>query len=112
LNRYHVKRWIWLLAVLLGLLCIGGVGCKKKADAGTAKTPEEAAFQLRLSLQKASPQLQNLYNDKVDYGVRYNRYQEALTALEQMSADPSLKEEQKKLITQLSDILKAKSATP
>jgi hypothetical protein len=108
-----VKGTIWLLLVLLGsLLCFSGAGCKKQTATGQAKTPEEAAFQLRVSLGNASQPVQNLYYDKVDPGVRYNRYQEALTALDQMAADPSLKEEQKKLITQLSDILKAKSATP
>ncbi len=109
-----MKNTNWLIAVLLGsLLCLSGAGCKKNAASGPAKTPEEAAFQLRVSLgTTASQQVQNLYYDKVDPGVRYNRYQEAITALDQMSADPSLKEEQKKLITQLSDILKAKSATP
>jgi len=108
-----VKSSNWLIAVLLGgLLCLSGAGCKKNAASGPAKTPEEAAFQLRVALGGTSQQVQNLYYDKVDPGVRYNKYQDALTALDQMSADPSLKEEQKKLITQLSDILKAKSATP
>ena len=109
-----MKSTIWLVAVLLGsLLCFGGAGCKKKVATSGAKTPEEAAFQLRVSLANTSPQAQNLYYDKVDPNVRYGRYQEALAALDQMSNDPSLKDdEHKKLITQLADMLKSKSATP
>jgi hypothetical protein len=108
-----VKSTVWLIAVLVGtMLCFSGEGCKKKA-AGPAKTPEDASFQLRLSFgPNTSPQVKDLYFNKVDPGIRYDRFQEAIAALDQMSADPSVKEEQKKLITQLSDILKAKSATP
>jgi hypothetical protein len=104
-----VKSTIWLIAVLL--LCLSSPGCNK-SGAGTAKTPEEASFQLRMSLQKASPELQKLYSEKVDLGVRYDRYPEALAALDQMASDPSIKEDQKKLITQLADMLKAKPAHP
>jgi len=109
-----VKSANWLIAVLLGsLMCFSGAGCKKKTATGQAKTLEEAAFQLRLSFgADTSPQVRNLYFDKVDPGVRYDKYQEALAALDQMSNDPSLKEDQKKLITQLADMLKAKLATP
>ena len=102
-----------LVAIILGaLLCLGFVGCKKKSSTGAAKTPEEAAFELRMALQKASPQVQNIYNDKVDNGVRYARYQDALTALEDLVAQPGVTEEQKKLANQLADVLKAKLATP
>jgi hypothetical protein len=103
-----VKSTIWLTAVLL--LCFSGPGCKK-SGAGTAKTPEEASFELRMSLQTASPELRELFN-KVDQGVRYDRYPEALAALDQMASNPSIKEDQKKLITQLADMLKAKPAHP
>lgn len=104
-----MKSTIWLIAVLL--LCFSGAGCKK-SYVGTAKTPEEASFQLRMSLQTASPELQKLYSEKVDPAVRYDRYPEALAALDQMASDPSVKEDQKKLITQLADMLKAKPAHP
>ena len=104
-----MKSTIWLIAVLL--LCFSGAGCKK-SGAGTAKTPEEASFQLRMSLDKASPEVRKLFFDKVDPGVRYDKYPEALAALDQIASDPSIKEDQKKLITQLANMLKAKSPSP
>jgi len=104
-----VKSTFWLIAVLL--LCFSGAGCKKNY-VGTAKTPEEASFQLRMSLDKASPEVRKIYFDKVDPGVRYDKYPEALAALDQMASDPSVKEDQKKLITQLADMLKTKPAHP
>jgi len=107
-----VKSTLWLLAVLLGALCFSGAGCKKKNTGAAAGTPEQVAFQLRLSLQKASPEMQNIYNDKVDYAVRYSRYQDGIAALDQLVAQPGITEEQKKLANQLSDLLKAKLAAP
>ena len=104
-----MKSTIWLIAVLL--LCFSGAGCKKKY-VGTAKTPEEASFQLRMSLQTASPELQKLYSEKIDPAVRYDRYPEALAALDQMAGDPSIKQDQKNLITQLANMLKAKAPSP
>jgi hypothetical protein len=105
-----VKSTICLIAVLV--LCFGSAGCNKNPVSGTAKTPEEASFQLRMSLEKASPDLRKLYDDKVDPGVRYDRYPQALAALDQMANDPSIKPDQKKLITQLADMLKPKAPSP
>jgi hypothetical protein len=97
--------------LLVALLSLVGAGCKKQSSA-TAKTPEEAAFQLRLSLQKASPEVQKLYNDKIDNGVRYEKYQDAIAALDQLVAQPGVTDEQKRLANQLADMLKAKLGTP
>jgi hypothetical protein len=109
-----VKSTIWLLALLLaGLLGLSGAGCKKQnSGAAATGTPEQAAFQLRLSLQKASPEVQNIYNDKVDNAVRYEKYQDGIAALDLLVAQPGVTEEQKKLANQLSDLLKAKLAAP
>jgi hypothetical protein len=104
-----VRSTIWLIAVV-SLLCFSGPGCNK--NAGTAKTAEEASFQLRLALDKASPEVKRLYFDKVDPAVRYDKYPEALAALDQMANDPSVKPDQKKLITQLANMLKAKAPSP
>jgi hypothetical protein len=106
-----VNSTIWLIAVLIGsLLCFSGVGCKKKV-AGTAKTPEEAELQLRLSLDP-NPQARNIYLDKVMDALHYERYQEALTGLDLLLKEPSLNEEQKRLAKQLIDMLKAKAGIP
>ncbi len=111
--RYHVKSTIWLIAVLLGLLCFSGSGCKKENSfTGTPKNAEEASLQLRMSLDTASPEVKNIFYDKVENGVRYGKYQDAITALDQLVAQPGVTDKQKKLATQLSDMLKAKLATP
>jgi len=63
-------------------------------------------------LINASPEVKNIYYDKVDNGVRYSRYQDAITALDQLVAQPGVTDQQKKLAAQLADMLKAKLATP
>jgi hypothetical protein len=107
-----VKRAILLITILLGsLLCFSGAGCKKQNSA-KAQTPEDASFQLRLSLDNASPEVKNIYYDKVDNGVRYGKYQDAIAALDQLVAQPGVTDQQKKLANQLSELLKAKVAAP
>jgi hypothetical protein len=109
-----VKHYLWLFVVVFaGLLCFSSAGCKKQNSfSGTPKSPEEAAFQLRLSLDNASPEVKNIFYDKVENGVRYSRYQDAITALDQLMAQPGVTDQQKKLASQLADMLKAKLATP
>jgi hypothetical protein len=109
-----VKLYLWLLVPLLaGLLCFSGAGCKKENSfTGTPKNVEEASLQLRMSLDTASPEVKNIFYDKVENGVRYSRYQDAITALDQLVAQPGVTDKQKKLATQLSDMLKAKLTTP
>ena len=108
-----MKSTIWLVTVLLSCLLGFSAGCKKKnSGAAATGTPEQAAFQLRMSLQKSSQEAQNIYNDKIDYAVRYEKYQDGIAAIDLLLTQPGITEEQKKLANQLSDILKAKLATP
>jgi hypothetical protein len=104
------KCTIWVVTILVAL-AFSAEGCKKK-EAAAPKTPDEAAYQFRLTLGTVSPQVRNLYYDKVDSNVRYGKYQEASAALEQIISDPSLNEQQKKLATQLKDMLQANPANP
>jgi hypothetical protein len=109
-----VKSTIWLITVLLGgLLCFSASGCKKQNSfTGTPKNVEEASLQLRMSLDNASPEVKNIFYDKVENGVRYGKYPDAIAALDQLVAQPGVTDKQKKLATQLSDMLKSKLATP
>lgn len=108
-----MKHYLWLVALLGGLLCFTGAGCKKQNSfTGTPKSLEEASLQLRMSLDNASPEVKNIFYDKVENGVRYSKYQDAIAALDQLVIQPGVTDQQKKLATQLSDMLKAKLATP
>ena len=104
-----------LAAATAVLLALGGAGCKKQqaAAAQSPKTLEEGVTQLRIAFNNAGPKLQNdLYNG-VDSGVHYGNYKEAAAALARIASDPSLNEQQKKLVNAVSELLKAKlQATP
>ena len=106
-----MKHAIRLIAVILGsLLLFSAAGCKKKETA--PKTPEEALLALRQSLATAPKEVQNILYDTVDNGIRYGKTQDAIAGLEKIAADPSTNEQQKKLATDVANMLKAKSATP
>lgn len=110
-----MKLASWLITVFLsGLLCLSGVACKKKDTAGTGppKTPQEAAYQFRLTIGTASPQIISIYNDQVDPAVHYEKYKEALAAMAPITNDPSLNPEQRRLANQLIEMLAAKVTNP
>lgn len=67
---------------------------------------------MRLTLANTSAAVQsNLFNG-VDTGVRYGRYAEALASLDAIANDPSLNDKQKKLVSQVTELLKAKAQVP
>jgi len=103
-----VKHTIKVVAILLGgFLLFSGGGCKKK-EIATPKTPEEALLALRQSLATAPKEVQNILYDTVDNGIRYGKTQDAIAGLEKIAADPSLNEQQKKLATDVANMLRAK----
>ena len=105
----QVKHASWLIGILLGgLLCFAGSGCKKKVE--QPKTPEEALLALRQSLATAPREVQDIFYNTVENGIRYGRPQEAIAGLEKITADPSLNEQQKKLATDVANMLRAKAA--
>jgi hypothetical protein len=106
-----VKLTIKVVAILLGgSLCFSAVSCKKK-EIAQPKTPEEALLALRQSLATAPKEVQNILYDTVDNGIRYGKTQDAIAGLEKIAADPGLNERQKKLATDVANMLRAK-ATP
>jgi hypothetical protein len=108
-----VKNTIWFAALLLSsLLSFVATGCKK--DNGIPehpKTPEEAILTLRQSLATAPKEVQDIMYNEVDTGIRYGKTQDAIAGLEKIAANPSLNEKQKKLATDVINMLKAKAGT-
>ncbi len=106
-----MKRNIWVIALVLGgLLAFSAIGCKKHEAA--PKTAEEGMLQLQAALIKASPEVQRTFNDTVVMGIRYGKNADAIAALERIGDDPSLTPEQKKLVKEEVDLLRAKTPSP
>ena len=93
--------------VLGGLLCFGALSCHKKT--AQPKTPEEGLTALRQSLSTAPQEVRIILYDSVEDGIRYGKTQQAIAGLEKLAADPSLKEDQKKLANEVANMLRAKA---
>jgi hypothetical protein len=105
-----VKTTLWALTIVAcGCLAFGGAGCKKGAAANAPpQSLQEGVKQLRAALLKASPEVQsNLYSGVV-YNVHYAKYPDALAALERIAGDPGLDAGQKKLVNDVTQLVKAK----
>jgi hypothetical protein len=104
-----VNHTIKVVAILLGgFLLFSGWGCKKSQSSAPPKTPEEALLALRQSLATAPKETQNILYDVVEPGIRYGKLQDSIAGLEKISADPSLNEQQKKMATDVANMLRAK----
>jgi hypothetical protein len=106
----RLNRFTTLALVLGSLVAFSSAGCKKKVAA--PKTPEEGMLQVQAALVKASPEVQSKFNNVVVMGIRYGKNAEALAALEQIGDDPSLTPEQKKVVKEEIDLLRAKTPSP
>lgn len=97
----------WILSIVIGsLLAFSGAGCHKKAADDRPQTLEDGMTRLGASLITASPEVQsNLYN-RVSRGIRYGNYSDASLGLQQIASDPSLNDQQKKLVNDVSGLLK------
>ena len=104
-----MKRIIWLVWVLaVGSLAFSGAGCNKQASQQQPQTLEDGLMKLRASLATANADVRsNLYNG-VDYGIRYGNYVNAMMALDRIAADPGLNEQQKKIVSDVMNLLKQK----
>ena len=102
-----MKKTTWMLSVLIGsLLAFSGAGCKKNAVPAPPQTIEEGVAQLRAALVTANREVQsNLYSG-VAYGIRYGRLTDALGALDQIAANPTLDDRQKKIVSDVRELLK------
>lgn len=104
----NVKRTICFIALLLsGVLFFDATGCKKNNGIPEhPKTPQEAILTLRQSLATAPREVQDILYNEVDTGIRYGKTQDAIAGLEKIAASPSVNEQQKKLATDVVNMLK------
>jgi len=97
-----------LYTLTAALIIVSAAGCKKGGSAGeTPKDLQDGLTQMQASLVKASPEAQSNFYNHVQTGYRYGNNADAIRALEQMATDPSLTEQQKKLVADLITLFKA-----
>ncbi|MGA2248756.1 MAG: hypothetical protein ABSH48_27695 [Verrucomicrobiota bacterium] len=92
---------------IVALLSSGGAGCQKQVSAPQhPATVQDGVAQLKAALATASPVIQSNLTHGVGYNIRYGDYSSALLALQQIGGDPSLNDQQKKAVNDLSDLVK------
>jgi outer membrane murein-binding lipoprotein Lpp len=99
---------VCLFSLVLGSLFVfGGAGCQKKTVAqAEPKTLEQGVADLRAAVASANPQVQSNFFNGVSTGIRYGDYAKASVALQQIASDPSLNDQQKKVVNEVGDLLK------
>jgi len=102
-----MKEPKWIIPILVGgVLALGAAGCSQQAATHKPQTLQEGIDELRVALENANEEVKsNLYSG-VSYNIRYDRYEEAMMAVERIVSDPSLNESQKKLANEVMDLLK------
>lgn len=96
------------LGLLASCLVLVPLGCKKPPPPQQLESYEQTVAKLQAALTKASPAVQSNFYNGVQYSVRYGNYLKAMMAADQISNDPSLTPEQKKLVGDLIEQLKTK----
>lgn len=103
-----MKTTIWLISLLIaGAFLLAA--CSKSEKAPPSQGPNVA--KLQQAFPTPTPEIQASLA-KVAFGFRYGQYPEALAELDKIAADPSLTEAQKKAVTEFSEELKKKAASP
>jgi hypothetical protein len=101
---------LWVVGVLLACALVAP-GCKKTAAQSDNPTLDVNGVKVELPrLQKtlASSTSQDVQNNvsQVVFGLRYGDYTKALMALDKLSSDPSLNEQQKKVVADVIEEMK------
>ena len=104
-----MKRSNWIASVFLAaVLALAGAGCSKSEP--PPKPPEHEGVVIDMpKLQKAFEKTtQETYQvlAKVNMGIRYNRYMDALEGLDKLANDPSVTPEQKKVVNEVIEQVK------
>ena len=94
-------------AVLASALLCAGAGCKKATPPPAAARDGVVidSMKLRNSLNGASQEIQKSLA-KFQFSLRYGSYVDAMMALDQMKADTSLTEAQKKIVDEVMEQVK------
>jgi hypothetical protein len=104
-----MKKLLSRLSLLvITLFAFGLAGCHHQQAVVVTDQPKtlaEGVTALRASLATASQTAKNTYYDGVAYNVRYGDYAKASAALQTIAADPSLNDQQKQLVNQVSNLL-------
>lgn len=97
-----------IFSVVLGsLLLFGGTAChKSNAVAQEPKTLEQGLAELGTAMATANPEVQKSLTHDVRFNIRYGDYGKAELALQNIASDPSLNDQQKKAVNEVSDLLK------
>jgi hypothetical protein len=105
-----VTRWTSLLlaACLLVLTSCG----KKEAATSKPQSSAEAMMQLRTTMATAKPETRKTFENLVEYNLRYGNSKAALDGLDKLSNDPTLDANQKKLVTETIELVKAETQRP
>jgi uncharacterized protein YneF (UPF0154 family) len=104
-----MKKTTWILGIALaGLIGVAGAGCKKAVEAPKVPTYSKVQIdipKLRQSLAAAGPEVQNVVR-KINLGLRYGKYVDSLTALDQLKENPALNDAQKKVVDEVIEQIK------
>ncbi|HVM49667.1 MAG TPA: hypothetical protein VMU04_16690 [Candidatus Acidoferrum sp.] len=95
-------------AFVAGSLALAVTGCHKETASQQPQTLDGSVVQLRAALAKTTPQIQSKLYDGVVYNIRYEKYVDALAALDSIASDPSLTEPQKMAVSNTLSLLTAK----
>ncbi|MGO8679095.1 MAG: hypothetical protein ACLQVX_24915 [Limisphaerales bacterium] len=104
-----IRKTTWMLGIALACLTLAGAGCgKSETPAQKVPTYGNVAIdmpKLRKALETAGPDAQTGIRN-VTYGLRYNKYVDALMALDKLKELPSLNDAQKKTIDEVTEQVK------
>jgi hypothetical protein len=105
-----VTRWTFLI---LAVCLLALTSCSKK-DVATSKpqSSAEAMMQLRTTMASAKPETRKTFENLVEYNLRYGNSKAALDGLDKLSNDPTLDANQKKLVTEAIELVKAETQRP
>jgi hypothetical protein len=111
-----MRKINWLIVTLF-LIGLGPVGCKKAADVPPESLQVNGVWVDMPKLEKTfstttDPQIQKSVFD-ADQGLRYGDHNKALAAVEELSNNPNVTEDQKKVVTDvLGQLKKLTGAAP
>ncbi len=104
-----MKTTSWMLgAIVAGMLAL--CGCSKSASTDP-KLSQNPAVRFTAAFPTPTPELQASIN-KINLGLRYGQYPEAIVELDKMANDASLTEAQKKAVNDMIEEVKKRAAGP
>ena len=98
------------IIIVAVLAAFGSIGCHKQTvSTAVPQTLPDAMTQLQVALANSSAETQSNLGG-VYLGIRYADYAKAGASLQQISSDPGLNDNQKKLVSEVDALLKKAAA--